>query len=61
VVERLAEEKRVAASPILAGLPPELIEKLRQVPGRGLSYHEQLPEALAEAAAALGITWPTRF
>jgi hypothetical protein len=61
VVERLADEKRVTATGILAGLPPELIEKLRQGPGRNLSYHEQLPAAVAEAAAALGISWPTRF
>ena len=61
VVERLADEKRVTAHPILAGLSPELCEKLRLGPGSSLSFHEHLPEAVAEAAAALGITWPTRF
>jgi hypothetical protein len=61
VVERLADEKRVTATGILAGLSPELIEKLREGPGRNLSLHEQLPEAMAEAAAAIGLTWSTRF
>jgi UDPglucose 6-dehydrogenase len=61
VVERLADEKRVTARAILCGFAPEPQQPPRRWPAGTLSPHQELAEAVAEAAALLGLSWPTGF
>lgn len=45
---------------VLAGVVPGLMRSLEQAKLQGISVHEHLPPAMAEAAAACGLSWPAK-
>ena len=45
---------------VLAGVAPGLRPSLAEAERQGISIHEHMPPALAEAASACGLSWPAK-